>query len=255
MIDPEVSRLLTIDLKKETLFGLIGRMESLKDLFYSQSEYNHLIPFLKTYIAVTRSVQNHLSINKNFYKEPRLMEQLDVFFASLYFSPLKQYLEKSIEKSPWKIYFDFCENGSDIPFIQLLLGVNAHINADLYTTLIKLDYEVEEDYMKINEVLAGLIPDIMKYLAFEERDIFGLGGMVLKDLYEKEFRNIIIRWRIDTWENFKKSKAEGKDHTLKIRDQTEILATQIVLLWDELFTKPATTLTFLEHLENLSVRL
>ncbi len=255
MINPEVSRLLTIDIKNETLFGVIGRMESLKDLFYSKSEYNHLIPFLKTYIAVTRSVQDHLSINKNFYKKPRLMEQLDVFFSSLYFSPLKQYLEKNIEKSPWKVYFDFCEHGPDIPFIQLLLGINAHINADLYTTLIKLDYTVEEDYMKINEVLGELIPDIMRYLAFEEKDLLGFGGVVLKDLYEKEFRNIVLRWRIDAWENFKKSKADGKDHTLKIRAQTEILATQIVLLWDELFTKPATTLKFLEHLENLSVRL
>ncbi|MEO6729083.1 MAG: DUF5995 family protein [Candidatus Dojkabacteria bacterium] len=254
-LNPELSRLLTIDLETETIFGIIGRMESLTDIFHKNSEYNHLIPFLKTYKAVTQGVEDHLTLEKNFYNNPRQMEKLDVYFASLYFFPLKQYLETGSEKSPWKVYFDFCESGPNIPFVQLLLGINAHINADLYTTLLKLDYIESEDFEKVNSILSELIPGIMSYLAFEEKDIYGLGGMVLKNLYANEFKNIIVRWSTDAWYNYKKSKEQGVDHTQKIREQTEILADQIVILWQELLTKPSSTLKFLANLENLSVRL
>src|SRR3989338_3885961 len=102
---------------------------------YTQKQYKNLVPFLETYYLITKSVADKQFSSKSFFAKPGQLSKLDVYFASLYFIPLKSYLESGKKVKPWKIYFDYCERKDGIPFVQMFLGINAHINADLSSSI------------------------------------------------------------------------------------------------------------------------
>src|SRR5437016_5673531 len=93
----ELHRLLSIpNPKDETIFGVIGRMEVLLDLFERNEQYHSLLPFLKTYYYVTKASAEKYVQRRHFFWSLRDYETLDVYFASLYFKPLLAFLVEGI---------------------------------------------------------------------------------------------------------------------------------------------------------------
>jgi hypothetical protein len=198
----QVRQLLIIeDPEKETIYGVIGRMEVLIDFFKQDSQYHGLLPFLMTYYLVTKLVADKYIHTRHYFSNMKAHEMLEVHFASLYFKPLLVFLETGEGVAPWKTYFEYSQNPKGLPFAKMLLGINAHINTDLYLSLIHLDYHYEKDYFLINRILQELIPDVMQYLVVTERDLLGVSGLVLKDFITAEFHNVIERWRLEAWVN------------------------------------------------------
>lgn len=215
------------NLKFRGIEDVISRMENYLHLFDSSPQYHHLRSFLKVYLLVTKTIQERCSSNQ--FNNPRKMESLDIYFANLYFKPLDLYLSGQKVPSPWKTYFEYVDKKAD-PFVLMLLGINAHINSDLLQSLIYQNYLEFEDYEKVNDVLLEVIPKIMTYLTIEEKDIWGLGGLVFARFAKFEFRNTIVRWRQETWKNFQLIlNANSKNFDLKdIHQQTETLAKDII---------------------------
>ena len=119
------------DLKSETIFDVIGRMEVLLEYFKSKPRHKNLVPFLETYYLITKAVAEKQLKHPKFFRDPKSLGKLDVDFANLYFKPLKIYLETGRTVKPWQKYFEYCEQKNGLPFLQMFLGMNAHINADL----------------------------------------------------------------------------------------------------------------------------
>lgn len=246
MKKPEIISML--NKKSRNISEVLVKMELSLSEFRKNPKTKSLEPFLDVYYDVTKSVLEK-RFKKNFYENPKKLEELDIEFSNLYFSPLKKYLEKNKKLSPWKEYFKYCEKGH-IPFVKMLVGINAHINGDLAEALSKSNYKERKDFLKINKILEKLIPEVMKHLAFEDRDLFGAAGVFLPNLVNKEFKKIIVRWREDAWENSKKLR-KNPEKIIKIHEQTENVSKEIVKIFAEAVHLKETPYTFLKRLERL----
>lgn len=197
----EIDKILNINTKKENIFDIIGKMQVLLDELKKFPYHKGLMPFLETYYLVTKKVAEKNIEHKHYYKNYNQLEKLDLHFASLYFKPLNSYLKKREYIKPWQTYFKYCKDSNGIPFVQMLLGINVHINADLLTSLVYLDYKEKTDFLAINTVLKDTIPEVMKFLAFKEKDFFGFSGLLFKKFITTEFKDIVVKWRLNTYKN------------------------------------------------------
>lgn len=249
----ELKRLLFIpDPSSETIFGVVGRMEVLLGLFEKEEEYHSLMPFLKTYYFVTKAAAEKYFQKKHYFTNLRAYETLDVYFASLYFKPLFIFLTRGEHVTPWKTYFDYCSKLNGVPFLQMILGINAQINADLYKALVYLKYKDEKDFFLVNDILQEVIPDVIKFMVFSEHDIYSIRGLVMKDFFLTEFHTIIERWRSEAYMRVRFPKHAG-GHTYKeIAAQTEKIAAELVSDFASVSVMPVITRA-VERLENLSL--
>ena len=253
MIQKRVLDIIQIkNLKEENIFGIIGRMEMLLKYFERHKKLHSQIPFLKVYYLVTKKVFEKNLEKKDYYNYPEKMDELDVHFCNLYFDALKPFLDSEKKKTPWKNYYSYCSSGKDFPFLEVLLGINSHINADLCDVLAKLNYQEKRDFMKINKILLEVIPDMIRYLFFEEKDFLGLGGLIIPDLVEKEFKKTVVKWRKDAWKNSKKLK---KNPRLKkdLYIQTENLSKELIQIFEN--DLPLHPKRFLKRINKLKVKI
>lgn len=225
----QLSRLLTIeDPFQETIYDVVGRMEVVLSLFESQVTYHHLIPFLKTYYLVTKATAEKYILYKHYFSNLKDIEILDVYFAMLYFHPLLEYLEKGKCSQPWYQYFNYCTQADSLPMLQILLGINAHINTDLYSSLVQLKYSHEADFLLINKILQEIAPKVILFLA-KEHDLIGLGGLAFSDFMNSEFQEVIVRWRKDAWENAQNTTRVNQEKLYKeVVSRTEIIAISMI---------------------------
>jgi len=81
------------------------------------------------YLKVTQAVEERVA--SGGFKDPAWLAELDVRFASLYFSALERALLRQRAPDCWRILFD-CRGQTSVARIQFALaGINAHINRDL----------------------------------------------------------------------------------------------------------------------------
>ena len=206
-----------------------GRMATLLDVYEDSEELNGLAQFLHVYHAVTSTVADR-EVEEEFFDRPDALESLDETFASLYFDPVRRFVSEGEMRRPWKTYFEYCSGGGGRPVIKMLLGINAHINADLAHALYIEDYNQKEDYEKINGILRSELSSSMHYLA-RKGDAAGFLALFDKPLAHREFRKLIVNWRELTWINYQKLEADGfEDHREELYSQTEEVAQEIIEL-------------------------
>lgn len=218
------------DSENLNIFDIQGRMGVLLDFFMDNPEFHSFVPFLKTYYLITRSVADKRLEKEEFFDDEDCLESLDADFARRYFEPMFHYLKTGEKKEPWKTYFEYCERQDSRPVIELLLGINAHINADLACSLLNQNYSRKSDYEAINEILKEEIPEVMKFLVFHEHDFSGIIGLVNHRLAVHEFRKTVMKWRDLTWENFTKAKglSEPDKAEKMLKSQTEEVGREII---------------------------
>ena len=128
---------------------------------------NYIFAFAYVYRRTTYEIKTAI-LNKEFQNSKRL-EKLDVIFANLFISAFYQYLNnKSIAKS-WRYAFDVSKEKKSL-VQHILLGMNAHINLDLAIAASEVSYgkniiDLKTDFMKVNEILAGLTNTMQKSLS------------------------------------------------------------------------------------------
>lgn len=205
-------------------------MATLLDYYEDSNDFHSLAPFMFVYHRVTSSVADHMIEDEDFFNRPDELERLDAEFAELYFSPLRDYIENDEMRQPWRVYFDYCMNEDSRPAIEMLLGINAHINADLLHALHMREYSNREDYQKINRILEKQIPASMRYLA-KKHDLAGFFGLVDRKMAYREFQSLVVNWRENTWDNYQKIREDDfSDHRDNIYEQTERVAEEVVKL-------------------------
>lgn len=225
---PEIDEVLDLHGVK-SIYDVIGRMKVMLDLCEEHSELKFLRPFFYTYYLVTKRVATTYLESKSAFQNAEEVEKLDIVFASLFFQPLKEYLHQRTIPAPWRNYFAYNRTDPHAAFVSLLLGINAHINGDLAVALKLAKVENYADFNKINSILLEVIPEVMRNLAYNEHDIWGAGGLILKQYAEAEFRELIVGWRSQAWANYQQLQRRGGFiRRGLLRRNTELAANRII---------------------------
>lgn len=250
----QLSKYLTVNIEEDTIIDIIGRMEVLLDHFNTHDDLKQYAAFLHVYQQVTKGVLVKSYNVDGYYKDYAAIEKLDILFAKYYFGPLRHYLIDDTPMHPWKKYFEYSEQNKTSAFVRLLLGINAHINADLCRTLTDLKYTEQDDFNKVNDILEGLIPQTMAYLAHHEHDYFGMGAAIVPELVKEEFKKVVVGWRNDAWNNSRVliATGAGDKEFAELYMKVEGLADRIIELFGSIksYTNPT---HFLDKLHDIRV--
>lgn len=239
--------------RSESIYSVVGRMQLLLDYCTGKTALRGFIPFLYTYYTVSKTVAQQGIVQPKYYHNPAALQELDVYFAQLYFKPFERFVTGATDKlTPWQSYFSYCQSGHGNAFLEMLLGINAHINADLPVSLFKLQYSEQADFNKINHILELSTPPVMAYLTVHYRNLIALGGLVLPQLTNDEFRKIVVVWRHQAWRNARKMTAKSfVQQRRQLHQQTERVAHELI----DIFHSPETLLRRRKDLNRLRVTL
>lgn len=153
-----------------TIADVIARMQAIDSLL---ADGDGLKWFNRLYLMVTEQVDGHPPGGS--WQDPEWLLHLDVVFAGLYFSAIRQYLAGASTPSAWVVLFESRLN-PDIERIQFALaGMNAHINRDLAVALGQTNADLNRDpapdgpehadYLAVNTLLDTVMPQAMAMLS------------------------------------------------------------------------------------------
>jgi hypothetical protein len=123
--------------------------------------------FAALYKRMTTAVQDN--IHQDQFEDGERMEKLDVVFAQRYLDAYNAYFSRQSCTHSWQFTFDCCRDDDLIVLQHLLLGVNTHINLDLAIATAAVApgnsiYALQNDFNKINDLIASLMDDIEESL-------------------------------------------------------------------------------------------
>ena len=110
------------------------------------------------------------AIKNGDFEDGERMEKLDVIFANRYLKAYDSYMNNNEASSSWIFAFDQTKQYWPIVLQHLLLGMNAHINLDLGIAAAQVSRgkdinALENDFNKINSILASLVEEVENGLA------------------------------------------------------------------------------------------
>ena len=132
------------------------------------AEQSALGYFAALYNKVTKQVK--LGIEQGIFDDGPRMERLDVIFAARYIDAYYEYKNGVQPTKSWQLAFGIEDEYWPIVLQHLLIGMNAHINLDLgiaaARTMQGQDISLlQDDFNKINQVLADLVSEVEHDLA------------------------------------------------------------------------------------------
>jgi hypothetical protein len=150
----------------ESIDEVIDRLTTLVD--WAREAHSRLGYFAALYRKVTKQVRE--DIHRGRFDDAERMERFDVIFANRYLQALIDVRKGHPPSQVWAFSFQHSESYWPIVLQHLLLGMNAHINLDLgiaaAQTMRGRSLEaLQDDFNKINAVLASLVDDVQKALA------------------------------------------------------------------------------------------
>ena len=150
--------------------GVIAQMQAIDDLL---PDDDGLKWFNRLYLMVTEEVDS--SPPGGAWQDPEWLLHLDVVFAGLYFSAIRDYLAGAGTPEAWVVLFESRFN-PEIERLQFALaGMNAHINRDLAIALDQTNADLDRDpasdrpahadYMAVNTLLDTVMPKALEMLS------------------------------------------------------------------------------------------
>jgi hypothetical protein len=154
-------------------------IQELDDIIaWAQGNRSRLGYFAAMYRKVTLKVKEGIAdgvfenegIADGVFENGERMERLDVIFANRYLEAIAQHRDGKIPTVSWQLAFEASKRYWPIVLQHLLLGMNAHINLDLGIAAARTSpggaiYDLENDFNKINEILAALVDGVERELA------------------------------------------------------------------------------------------
>ncbi len=124
--------------------------------------------FAVLYQKVTLKVKE--GIENDFFDDGERMEKLDVLFAERYLNAYYAYQKEETVTASWEGVFMLSKNYWPIVLQHLLVGMNAHINLDLGIAAAEISRnknidDLEDDFKRINEILALLVNEVQDDLS------------------------------------------------------------------------------------------
>ncbi|QIA07624.1 DUF5995 family protein [Draconibacterium halophilum] len=189
--------------------------------------------FAVLYQKVTVKVKEE--IKNNYFDDGPRMAKLDVVFAKRYIDAYFAWMNNEPVTQSWEIAFTAASNNNLLVVQHLLLGMNAHINLDLGIAAAEISStnsieELEDDFNRINEILASMVDEVQQGLSsiwpFLRKLLLWLGQVdnLLVDFSMKIARK-------GAWKYAKEVAAvekTGWPKTIKIRDEKVADKTRLI---------------------------
>ncbi len=123
--------------------------------------------FAVLYKKMTLAVE--AAIQKGQFEDSHRMEQLIVHFANYYLRAWHAYQQQETCCNAWQQVFIACEQKSLVVLQHLILGINTHINLDLAKAAEQTSpgdaiHDLQNDFEKINDIIASLVQDVQTRL-------------------------------------------------------------------------------------------
>jgi hypothetical protein len=207
--------------------SIAGVLQSLHAIDTTCDDGDGLKWFNWLYLQVTQAVETRVAAGG--FTDPAWLAQLDVQFASLYFSALKSSLSGQTTPSCWQVLFS-SRNQVNVARIQFALaGINAHINHDLAEAIVATCQVTGttpdrggthyNDYTALNSTLDGLIEQAKVTLRV------GLLGGPLPAISHLE--NTIAAWNVSA---ARETAWQSAEHLWQIRAFPLLVASFLDLL-------------------------
>ncbi len=148
-------------IQTESIDGVIQSLNTI--ISWARDHGSRAGYFAALYRGVTLKVKR--GIQTDLFEEPQRMEAFDTVFARRYLDAFENYQQKKPVSESWKKAFDAASSRRPVVLQHLLLGMNAHINLDLGIAAAQIApgstiYTLRADFMKINDILASMIPGV-----------------------------------------------------------------------------------------------
>ncbi len=172
----------------QTIDDVVHRLDQI--VLASLAESSRLGYFAALYNRVTMAVRD--GIRAGAFDDNARMERLDVVFANRYIEAYERHRASQTTTLAWAAAFGSAAR-TDLSVLQhLLLGMNAHINLDLGIACAAVApgsaiHALERDFLRINAVLASLMPTVEAQLG-ELSPSFDLLTGVAQDLDQLDVR-------------------------------------------------------------------
>jgi hypothetical protein len=163
--------------------------------------------FLATYLRTTAAVAG--AIGAGTFEDPAWVERWDLVFAGLYLEALDAHLSGTRRPSrPWRLAFDAAPGLP--PVLNVLLGVNAHINYDLPQALLAVitddDFSApsvlarrRRDHERIDAILSGRVA--AEDVELSSRSVRTLLDRALRPVNRWASRRFLKEARQKVWKN------------------------------------------------------
>lgn len=154
------------------------------------AENNFLGIFAYVYRRTTAQIKQ--AIQEKQFEDNERMELMDVTFANLYLTAFQQYSHNLSCSASWEMAFN--AKNENITILQhVMLGMNAHINLDLGVAAATFEPgsslpALKNDFMKVNQVLNGLVNEMQNRVTKVSR------FMILLDWMGKNTDELIINF-------------------------------------------------------------
>ncbi len=166
--------------------------------------------FLGCYAQMTANMAAGMAAGE--FHDPAWVQRLLVHFAGYYFNALDAYDAGAPVSPVWICACEAADRPGVSVLVQLLLGVNAHINYDL--VLATADVLEEEwaslspearaqrqaDYNHVNEIIGRTIDVVQDEIIERREPALALIDTLLGPVDEWMVRREIIRWRSKVWQ-------------------------------------------------------
>lgn len=135
--------------------------------------------FAVLYQEVTKNIQAHI-IEGSFFENNQIVERFAEGFAARYLDAWRAWLVGGVLTESWRLIFEAGRTNDGVAMQHVLLGINAHANLDLGIAAFEVAenlpkmQDLRNDFLKVNEVLMGMINDFQGKL----NRLGGLGKLV-----------------------------------------------------------------------------
>jgi len=154
-----------ITMKPETIDEVLLELDAIIE--NSTHERNYLGIFAWVYRRTTAQIKTEIEMGS--FEDNERLHIFDVAFANYYLDAYRKYQQQEPIPQSWRVAFD-AKNDKLTMIQHVLLGMNAHINLDLSVTAAEIMQgkpitELENDFKKVNDILAKLLDEVQAKIA------------------------------------------------------------------------------------------
>lgn len=191
--------------------------------------------FAYVYRRTTAQILKEVQLES--FEDNERMERLDVEFANLYIVAYQNYQNNREVRKSWE--FAFNSTTEPLTILQhIMMGMNTHINLDLAIAVSTVMHgkdltEIENDFNKINDILANIVNEMQDRISRVSPLLFLL-DLAGKNSDEKVIDFSMRKARGVSWNNANLLWSLGIDH----RDETIATMDAVVLKLSEVIKSP-----------------
>ncbi len=196
--------------KYQTLSDIIQDLKALETIFINHRDRRAV--FVTLYLKMTQELQKSIAVNPQIFQDVEWVKSAALVFANGYRTALSNYgrLKRDIVPKAWVLAFDMATEDKSIVILDMILGINAHVNYDLALALLELRDTLKtyddrkkrkSDFDKLNDILNDATDPIQDVISHKYSPLLRMFDFFTGSLDEEMTRFSFETAREHSWVN------------------------------------------------------